>query len=224
MPITERIQNIMDTGFTYTPLTLPPDDPIDFMGPKSYKAKLKEARDKCPFQEAFSIVTGTIDSMPLVSMFMDFDFIGGSMGIAVGDAIVQTCSIAIKRHIPAIIFSSSGGARMQEGIFSLMQMPRTVVHVERVKKSGLPFISVLTHPTTGGVLASFAMRGSVTLAEPDATIAFTGPRVIKDTLGIDLPPGFQSSQAAYSRGFIDQIVQRNELKGKIAQLLRIYNL
>ena len=223
MNILDRINNILDPGFSYLQVPLPPDDPIHFLGPKPYSAKLKQSREGCAFQEAFAIVSGTIESMPIVSMFMDFDFIGGSMGIAVGDAIAKTCETGIESKVPVIIFSSSGGARMQEGIYSLMQMPRSVIYVESVKRAGLPFISVLTHPTTGGVLASFAMRGSVILSEPDAVVAFTGPRVIKETLGVDLPPGFQSAQSVYSRGFIDQIVQRSMLREKIAQLLRIHN-
>ena len=224
LPIMDRINNIMDVGFTYISVPNVADDPIKFMGPKSYISKLKECRANCAFNEAFAVVSGTISGMPIICLFMDFVFIGGSMGVAVGDGITQACSIALKRHIPLAIFSSSGGARMQEGIFSLMQMARSTIWVESVKRAGLPYISVLLHPTTGGVLASFAMRGSITLAEPDATIAFTGPRVIRDTLGIDLPPGFQTSQQVCNRGFIDQVVQRSALKEKIATILRIYNL
>lgn len=223
IPITQRIQHTMDEGFSYINIPLPKDDPISFTDSKSYKTRLKESRERCSFNDAFAIVDGTIQSMPIVCLFMDFEFIGGSMGIAVGDAIAKSCSIAIERKIPIAIFAASGGARMQEGMFSLMQMPRSVIYVESVKKAGLPYIAVLTNPTTGGVLASFAMRASVTIAEPNAVIGFTGQRVIKDTLGIKLPKGFQSSEFVFEKGFLDQIVHRKDMRKKLSQFLSIIN-
>jgi acetyl-CoA carboxylase carboxyl transferase subunit beta len=222
--VLERIKLIMDDKFGYINLPLPPDDPIGFVDTKSYKQRLKEARDKCTFNDSFAIVEGTIFNMPVVSIFMDFEFIGGSMGIALGDSIVKAAQVAVDRRIPLIIFTSSGGARMQEGLFSLMQMPRSVIAIEKVKAMGLPYIAVLLHPTTGGVLASFASRASFTIAEPGAIIGFTGQRVIKDTLGIKLPKGFQTSEFVQEKGFIDQVVPRKMLKQKLGTILSIINL
>lgn len=221
--ISHRIEITFDPGFSFISMDLPPDDPIQFVDNKSYKQRLSEARGKCDFKDAFAIVEGSIFGMPVIGFFMDFSFIGGSMGVAVGNGISLACKKAIERRIPVVIFTSSGGARMQEGMFSLLQMPRTTIAVESVKKFGLPYIAVLTNPTTGGVLASFAMRGTVTLAEPDSIIGFTGQRVIKDTLGIKLPKGFQSPGFLYEKGFLDQIVERKDLKNTLAKLLRLFS-
>jgi len=224
MKVVDRIRVIMDDKFGYVNLALPPDDPINFVDSKPYKQRLKEARDKCSFNDSFAIVEGSIFNMPVVAIFMDFEFIGGSMGIALGDSIVKAAQLAVERRIPLIIFTSSGGARMQEGLFSLMQMPRTVIAIEKVKSMGLAYIAVLLHPTTGGVLASFASRASFTIAEPGAIIGFTGQRVIKDTLGIKLPKGFQSSEFVQQKGFIDQVVPRREIKETLGKILDIINL
>ena len=224
LSIKERIKSIMDPNFKYIDIKLPEDDPLNFVDTKEYKKRLKDARGNCTFKDAFAVVDGTISDMPAISVFMDFNFIGGSMGIAVGNAIVKAAQIAVERRIPAIIFTSSGGARMQEGLFALMQMPRTVIAVDSIKKAGVPYIVVMTYPTTGGVLASFASRATFTLAEPGAVIGFTGARVIKDTLGIKLPKGFQTAEFIKDKGFIDAIISRKAIKSKLTSILSIFNL
>ena len=221
--ISHRIEITFDPGFRFIEAELPPDDPIGFVDSKSYKQRLADARSKSEFKDAFAIVDGNVFGMPIIGFVMDFNFIGGSMGIAVGNGIALACKKAIERRVPVVIFCASGGARMQESMFSLLQMPRTTIAVESVKKFGLPYIAVLTNPTTGGVLASFAMRATITLAEPDSIIGFTGQRVIKDTLGIKLPKGFQSPGFVYERGFLDQIIERKDMKNTLAKLLRLFN-
>jgi len=221
--IQHRINITFDPNYQLVNMDSPVDDPIEFVDSKSYKQRLVDARSKSDFKDAFAIVDGMISGMPIIGFFMDFAFIGGSMGIAVGDGISLACKMAIERRVPIVIFTSSGGARMQEGMYSLLQMPRTTIAVESVKKLGLPYIAVLTHPTTGGVLASFAMRATVTIAEPDSIIGFTGQRVIKDTLGIKLPKGFQSPEFVYEKGFLDQIIERREMKNTLAKILRLFS-
>lgn len=197
------------------------DDPIKFSDVKSYKSRLKQARAKSASDECFAIGVGRLDNNPVVALAMDFSFIGGSMGRALGNAIVHAAEISVKNKIPLVIFSSSGGARMQEGIFSLVQMARTTVAVKSVRDAAIPYISVLCDPTTGGVQASFAMLGTVTLAEPGALIGFAGKRVIQQTIGEELPKDFQSAEFQFKNGFVDRIVHRTELRSTISKILNI---
>ncbi len=197
------------------------DDPIKFSDKVSYKSRLKKYRDKCNSHDCYAIGIGEIDGNKVIALAMDFGFIGGSMGRALGNAIVHASQMAVEYDIPLVIFSSSGGARMQEGIFSLMQMARTTIAVKQVREAGLPYISVLCDPTTGGVQASFAMLGTITLAEPNALIGFAGARVIQQTIGEDLPDDFQSSEFQFKNGFIDQIVHRHNLRSEISKILHI---
>jgi acetyl-CoA carboxylase carboxyl transferase subunit beta len=183
--------------------------------------RLKEARTKTGMDEALLAASGTIEGLPIVAAVQDFAFIGGTLGIAVGEAIVNAFEMAVRRKQPLVLFAASGGARMQEGALSLMQLPRTTVAVDRLKEAGLPYIVVLTNPTTGGVSASYAMLGDVHIAEPGALIGFAGPRVIEQTLREKLPEGFQRSEYLMKHGMIDMIVPRKELKATIARLLKM---
>jgi acetyl-CoA carboxylase carboxyl transferase subunit beta len=195
-------------------------DPLNFSGPKSYANKLAEAKNKTQLKEA--VLTGTAEiNKRLISLAItDSRFIMGSMGSAVGEKITRIIEHAISKKIPVIIVSGSGGgARMYEGMFSLMQMAKTSGALAKLKEANLPYLSVLTHPTMAGVLASFAGLGDVTIAEPGALVGFTGPRVIKQTIKQDLPDGFQTSEFNKEHGFIDLIVERKELKSKIATIL-----
>ena len=165
------------------------------------------------------VASGTLGSIKLTAAIFDFNFLGGSMGMAAGEAIITACEHSLKNKIPLVIFSSSGGARMQEGILSLMQMPRTVIAVNSLAKSNLPFISVLTDPTTGGVSASFAMLGDIIIAEKDATIGFAGSRVIEETIKEKLPQNFQKSEYLIEKGMIDMVVHRRNLNQKVLNIL-----
>ena len=164
--------------------------------------------------------TGELNEIPLALAVMDFDFIGGSMGSVVGEKIARAGHAALKNKTPFVIVSASGGARMQEGIYSLMQMAKTSTVLARLHEARLPFISILTHPTTGGVTASYAMLGDVNIAEPDALIGFAGPRVIEETIKQELPAGFQRSEFLCEHGMLDRVVDRRELKGMVAKILR----
>ncbi|MCF7895935.1 MAG: acetyl-CoA carboxylase, carboxyltransferase subunit beta, partial [Candidatus Omnitrophica bacterium] len=195
-------------------------DPLNFSGPKSYANKLAEAKNKTQLKEA--VLTGTAEiNKKLISLAItDSRFIMGSMGSAVGEKITRIIEHAISKKIPVIIVSGSGGgARMYEGMFSLMQMAKTSGALAKLKEANLPYLSVLTHPTMAGVLASFAGLGDITIAEPGALVGFTGPRVIKQTIKQDLPDGFQTSEFNKEHGFIDLIVERKELKSKITTIL-----
>jgi acetyl-CoA carboxylase carboxyl transferase subunit beta len=196
-------------------------DPLKFRDEKRYVDRLKEARTKTGMDEALLAASGTIEGLPIVAAVQDFAFIGGTLGIAVGEAIVNAFEMAVRRKQPLVLFAASGGARMQEGALSLMQLPRTTVAVDRLKEAGLPYIVVLTNPTTGGVSASYAMLGDVHIAEPGALIGFAGPRVIEQTLREKLPEGFQRSEYLMKHGMIDMIVPRKELKATIARLLKM---
>ena len=195
-------------------------DPLGFSDRKDYGDRLRAARQRTGRNEA--VVTGRvrIEGIPVVLAVMDFGFIGGSMGSVVGEKIARAGRDALARELPLIVVSASGGARMMEGIFSLMQMAKTSAVLARLHERGLPYISVLTDPTTGGVTASYAMLGDVNLAEPGALIGFAGPRVIGETIKQELPPGFQSAEFLEEHGMVDRVVDRRELKGAIAQLLR----
>lgn len=194
-------------------------DPLEFTDLKPYKDRIAaaEARGK---SEAVISGTGRIEGIPLAVAVMDFSFIGGSMGSVVGEKVARVARLALEQAIPLVIVSASGGARMQEGILSLMQMAKTSAVLGRLHEAGLPFLSVLTHPTTGGVTASFSMLGDVNLAEPGALIGFAGPRVIEETIRQELPKGFQRAEFLQAHGMVDRIVDRRNLRQEIALLLR----
>jgi len=196
-----------------------PDDPLNFSDKKKYKDRLKEYRKKTGHHDAFILGSGTIDEKLAVYGFMNFNFMGGSMGRAVGQGIVSGARKAIEKKCPYIIFTSSGGARMQEGIISLMQMPRTVAAVELLNKNKIPYIVVLTEPTTGGVTASFAMLGDITIAEKGSTIGFAGKRVIQDTIREELPVDFQKAEYLYEHGMVDIVVDRKNIKKTLSNIL-----
>lgn len=196
-------------------------DPLKFRDEKRYIDRLKDAKNKTQLEDAILNAAGTIEGLPIIATVQDFSFMGGSLGMAAGEAIVQGFEAALARKRPLVLFAASGGARMQEGILSLMQLPRTTVGVDRLKEAGLPYIVVLTNPTTGGVTASYAMLGDVHIAEPGALIGFAGPRVIEQTIREKLPEGFQRSEYLMEHGMVDMVVSRLELRSTIARLLKI---
>ncbi|WP_102959770.1 acetyl-CoA carboxylase, carboxyltransferase subunit beta [Mangrovicella endophytica] len=218
----DRLASFFDGG-EYETIELPkvPVDPLKFRDERRYVDRLKDSRSKTNLEDAVLVGTGSIESLPIVAAVQDFSFMGGSLGMAAGEAIVTAAETAVARHRPLVLFAGSGGARMQEGILSLMQMPRTTIAVQMVKEAGLPYIVVLTNPTTGGVTASYAMLGDVHIAEPGALIGFAGPRVIEQTIREKLPEGFQRSEYLMEHGMVDMVVHRHELKKKIATLLKI---
>ncbi len=218
----EYLHLLMDDGiFTLHDTYLYATDPLEFVDTKPYKQRLKEAQEKTGMNDAVRSATGTIGGIPVSIAVMDFSFIGGSMGSVVGEMISRAIKRATEKRTPLIIIAQSGGARMQEGAFSLMQMAKTSAHLTRFAETGLPYISLLTHPTTGGVTASFAMLGDFHLAEPGALIGFAGPRVIRETIGHDLPPGFQRSEFLLEKGFVDHIVPRTQLREALIHLMRL---
>ena len=195
------------------------DDPLNFSDKKKYKDRLKEYRKKTGRHDAFILGIGEINKRKAIYGFMNFNFMGGSMGRAVGEGIVTGAKKAIENKYPYIIFTSSGGARMQEGIISLMQMPRTIAAIELLNQNKIPYITVLTEPTTGGVTASFAMLGDITIAEKGSTIGFAGKRVIQDTIREELPVDFQKAEYLYEHGMVDMVVERKNIKKIISNLL-----
>jgi acetyl-CoA carboxylase carboxyl transferase subunit beta len=196
-------------------------DPLKFRDEKRYVDRLKDAKTKTSMEDAILNALGTIEGLPVVVTVQDFAFMGGSLGMAAGDAIIKAFETALEKRRPLILFAASGGARMQEGILSLMQLPRTTVALDRLKEAGLPYIVVLTNPTTGGVTASYAMLGDVHIAEPGALIGFAGPRVIEQTIREKLPDGFQRSEYLMDHGMVDMVVSRLKMKATVAQLLKI---
>jgi len=196
-------------------------DRLDFEDRKPYTQRLESALDDTQQNEAVQAATGTIGGNRVSMAAMDFSFIGGSMGSVVGEMIARAIKRATEQEIPLIVISQSGGARMMEGALSLMQMAKTSAHLTRLDEKGLPFISILTHPTTGGVTASFSMLGDIHIAEPEALIGFAGPRVIKETIGSDLPDGFQRSEFLLEHGFLDMIVDRRQMRHRLAHLLNM---
>ncbi len=197
------------------------DDPLRFRDAKRYTERLQSARAKTGSRDAMQVAWGKIDGIETVVAAQDFRFLAGSMGIAVGNALLRAAEVAIERRAPLVVFSAAGGARMQEGILSLAQMPRTTLSVRSVREAGLPYISVLTHPTTGGVTASYAMLGDIQIAEPNALICFAGPRVIEQTIGEKLPDGFQRAEHLLENGMLDRVVPRSEMRDELARLLRL---
>jgi acetyl-CoA carboxylase carboxyl transferase subunit beta len=194
-------------------------DPLKFKDDKKYTDRLKAARSKTGMNDAMAMAVGKIEGIETLVLVQNFAFMGGSLGMAAGDAFVTACEKAVSRKIPLVIFTAAGGARMQEGALSLMQMPRTTIGVQKMREAGLPYIVVLTDPTTGGVTASYAMLGDVHLAEPDALICFAGPRVIEQTIREKLPEGFQRSEYLQAKGMIDKVVHRKNLRSTLGKIL-----
>ena len=197
-------------------------DPLDFTDTKKYTDRLVDTIKKTHLKDAIRTAHGKVDGEDLVIACMDFSFIGGSMGSVVGEKIARACDYCLEKRVPLMIISKSGGARMMEAAFSLMQMAKTSAKLSLMNEAKVPYISFLTDPTTGGVTASYAMLGDLNIAEPGALIGFAGPRVVKETIGKDLPKGFQTSEFVLEHGFLDKIVNRKELKTKLAQLLRFF--
>ncbi len=196
-------------------------DPLKFKDQKKYKDRYSDAQKRTKENDALLAKSGLLNGMPIVAAAFDFSFMGGSMGMYVGNAIIVACKLAVEKKCPLVLFSASGGARMQEGILSLMQMPRTTVAIQLLKEAKLPFIVVLTHPTTGGVTASYAMLGDVQIAEPNALICFAGPRVIEQTIREKLPEGFQRAEYLLDHGMLDRVIHRKNLKEELVVLTRM---
>jgi acetyl-CoA carboxylase carboxyl transferase subunit beta len=216
----ERFEALFDGGvFVEVDVPEPLADPLHFRDQKKYPDRMKAAQKKTGEKEAMLVAEGEIGRTPIVAAAQDFDFMGGSMGMYVGNAIIAAAERAVKRKRPLILFAAAGGARMQEGILSLMQMPRTTVAVQMLKEAGLPYIVVLTHPTTGGVTASYAMLGDVQISEPNALICFAGPRVIEQTIRESLPKGFQRSEFLREKGQVDIVVDRRKMKDTLSRVL-----
>jgi len=214
-----RLKSFFDGGkFEVVAVPEVPTDPLKFRDEKRYADRLKEARVKTGMNDALLTGLGTLDGLSIVAAVQDFAFMGGSLGMAAGEAIITGMMKAVELKVPYILFVSSGGARMQEGILSLMQMPRTTVAVQRLREARLPYIVVLTNPTTGGVTASYAMLGDIHIAEPGALIGFAGPRVIEQTIREKLPDGFQRSEYLLDHGMIDMVVHRQDLRETLSRL------
>lgn len=214
-----RFAHLLDPGFTVLPTPKVKDDPLKFRDTKKYPERMKAARAANPHPDALTNALGAIQGNKVVLGVQDFGFMGGSMGMAVGAAFVAGAQRALKEKCAYVICTAAGGARMQEGILSLMQMPKTTVAVRRLNAAGLPYIVVLTDPTTGGVTASYAMLGDVQIAEPGCLIGFAGQRVIQDTIREKLPEGFQRAEYLHDHGMVDMVVHRHALREKLAQVL-----
>ena len=218
----ERLAWTFDEGaFTRIELPKAPADPLRFRDSQKYADRLKSARETTHLDDAIVVAHGKIGGHSAVVAVMAFEFMAGSMGAAVGEGIVAAARLAVLQDAPLIIFTASGGARMQEGAISLMQMPRTIIASRAVKEAGLPFITVLTDPTTGGVTASFTMLGDIQIAEPGALIGFAGARVIEQTVREKLPEGFQRAEYLYEHGILDMVVKRGELPETLARLISL---
>ena len=217
-----RLDMMFDNGeYTRIELPKPSADPLRFRDQKRYTDRLREARAKTQEEDAIAVAHGKVGGIPVVIAALDFGFMGGSMGMAVGDGIIAAARLAVAQLAPLIVVPSSGGARMQEGALSLMQMPRTVIAVQEVKEAGLPYIVVLSDPTTGGVTASFAMLGDIHIAEAGAMIGFAGARVIEQTVRETLPEGFQRAEYLLEHGMVDIVVSRKELRETLARVLSL---
>jgi acetyl-CoA carboxylase carboxyl transferase subunit beta len=222
MPTEERIKLVVDEGsFTELDPHVQPEDPLHFRDSKRYGDRLRQAQKQVGIADAFRGGSALLDGRDVAIGFFAFEFMGGSMGSVVGEKITRLFERALERRCPAIVFNASGGARMQEGILSLMQMAKTTSALARLRDHGLPYISVLLHPTTGGVAASFAMLGDVIVAEPKALIGFAGPRVIEQTIRQKLPDGFQRSEFLLEHGMVDLIVERKLLRARLTQLVEL---
>ncbi len=218
----ERFEMLFDGGeFERLEMPKSKDDPLKFKDKKKYSDRLKDARKKTGNEDALQAATGTLGGREVVIAVQNFFFMAGSMGVAVGNGFIAATKVALDKKVPFIIFTSAGGARMQEGILSLMQMPRTAVAIEMLQNAGLPYIVVLTDPTTGGVTASYAMLGDIQIAEPGALIGFAGPRVIENTIREKLPEGFQRSEYLLDHGMIDMVVHRRDLQETLIRVLSL---
>jgi acetyl-CoA carboxylase carboxyl transferase subunit beta len=219
----ERIELLLDKGsFRVFGQELTTTDPLNFTDKKTYRERLDDAREKTGLNDGTYAGLGKINGLEVSIAVMNFQFMGGSMGVVTGEKIAKVLDQALERKIPAVVVCCSGGARMQEGILSLMQMAKTSASRQRLKNAGLPFISVLTDPTTGGVAASFAMLGDINIAEPKALIGFAGPRVIEQSIRQTLPEGFQRSEFLVDHGFLDRIVHRHKLKEEISFFAKMF--
>lgn len=220
LPIAKRLQHLFDEG-NFTKIELPPVkiDPLKFRDRKRYTDRLKDAQSKTESGEAIVVAHGKLLGLPIVVAAFDFKFMGGSMGMAVGEGFLAAARLAVMQKAPLIAIPASGGARMQEGFLSLMQLPRTTIAVEEVKEAGLPYIVLLTDPTTGGVSASFAMLGDIHLAEPGSQIGFAGRRVIEQTVRETLPDGFQTAEYLLEHGMVDLVLERAEQRETLARLI-----
>jgi acetyl-CoA carboxylase carboxyl transferase subunit beta len=222
MPAEARMKSIFDGGaWEKIPFQNVAVDPLKFRDERKYADRLKEAKAKGNGEDSIHAGVGQVEGQTMVVLVQDMSFIGGSLGMAAGDAIIASMRKAVQSKCPCVIFVASGGARMQEGILSLMQLPRTTVAVQELRAAKLPYIVVLTNPTTGGVTASYAMLGDVHLAEPNALIGFAGQRVIEQTIREKLPEGFQRAEYLKSHGMVDMVVPRSEMKATIARIARI---
>ncbi|UHS62662.1 acetyl-CoA carboxylase carboxyltransferase subunit beta [Agrobacterium vaccinii] len=222
MPAKARLEDLFDGG-VYEALVQPKvaQDPLKFRDSKKYSDRLRDSRVKTEQEDTILAGVGKLQGLKIVAIVHEFQFMGGSLGIAAGEAIVKAFERAISERCPVVMFPASGGARMQEGILSLMQLPRTTVAVNMLKEAGMPYIVVLTNPTTGGVTASYAMLGDVHIAEPGAEICFAGKRVIEQTIREKLPEGFQTSEYLLDHGMVDMVVDRREIPDTLASLLKI---
>jgi len=220
-----RLKSVFDNGFFETvPVPPVPSDPLKFRDGRRYVDRLRDARSDTSMDDAVLVGEGLLDGQSIVAAAQDFRFMGGSLGMAAGEAIITGMLHAVKLKTPFILFTASGGARMQEGILSLMQMPRTTIAVQQLRDNNLPYIVVLTDPTTGGVTASYAMLGDVHIAEPGALICFAGPRVIQQTIREELPEGFQRAEYLLEHGMIDMVVHRHELRETLSKLVNLFTL
>ena len=215
--------NLLFDGGEFTELdpNMTSSDPLEFEDTKKYKDRLEATKKKTGIKDAVTTGYGKLNGMAITIACMNFNFIGGSMGSVVGEKIARAIKHSIDKEIPFMMISKSGGARMMEAAFSLMQMAKTSARLSQLAKKGVPYVSMLTDPTTGGITASFAMLGDINIAEPGALIGFAGPRVVKETIGKDLPKDFQTSEFVKEHGFLDFIVERKNLKDKVGQFLRM---
>ena len=222
LPTRERIAATIDHG-TWQPLDLElrSGDPLQFQDQAPYHHRIKKAEAASGTEDAFTSGVGAVDGVPVSAGFFVFEFMGGSMGSVVGEKVTRVFERAVELQRPALVFSASGGARMQEGILWLMQMAKTSAARGRLREAGLPYISVCLHPTTGGVAASFAMLGDIIIAEPKALVGFAGPRVVQQTIGQELPPGFQRAEFLLEHGMVDRIVSRLEMREQLGLMLRL---
>jgi acetyl-CoA carboxylase carboxyl transferase subunit beta len=221
MGATARLKAMFD-GETWFDIAVPevPTDPLKFRDERRYADRLKDARAKTGMNDAFKLGFGKLEGLPTVIAVQDFDFMGGSLGMAAGEAVIKGLETAVEKRTPFILFAASGGARMQEGVLSLMQLPRTTVAIQHLRAVKKPYIVVLTNPTTGGVTASYAMLGDIQIAEPGALIGFAGPRVIEQTIREKLPEGFQRAEYLRDHGMVDLVVHRHEMRATLARLCK----
>ncbi len=217
-----RLNNLFDNG-EYEAVSVPPvaQDPLKFRDGRRYTDRLRDAKAATNFEDAILVGEGKLDGLDIVAAAQDFRFMAGSLGMAAGEAVITGMMRAVEKKTPFILFAASGGARMQEGILSLMQMPRTTIAVQRLREEGLPYIVVLTDPTTGGVTASYAMLGDIHIAEPGALICFAGPRVIQQTIREQLPEGFQRAEYLLAHGMIDMVVHRHQLRETLSRICQV---